>query len=510
MELEGVDAILAQNKLMHQQIQQQMEIMAKRIDGLQVASVSTTSQPSIEWGHGEVGNVEQQQEQVQYMQNASNSSQNEFHGDTYNSSWRNHPNLKWGKAIKWEECKAITLRSGKKVETEAITQEEHNKEGLKGEVKEQKQEQETSTQSEKLAKKEAMKAYQPMIPYPQRLKGENKEKQYSKFLEIFKTLHINIPFIEVLEQMPLFAKFMKELLTKKRSLKEGQMVVMTRECSAIIQKGLPRKRKDPGSFHIPCTIGNMMIERAFCDLGASINLMPLSLMRKLQIHELKPRKIALQMADKSIQQALGVAENVLVKVDKFFLPADFVILDIEEDENTPIILGRPFLATARALIDVEKGELMLRVHEEHIVFHVFKNLQDSTQEEECMKIDSIDLNLKEAPNETLPMHLSSCWKGKEECVWADTTTSGGIKQDHLGLTSVNFSFLIHIGDREDHEPYILASEAHLIYYVDDEVDKEWSVVVHVKPRDLYDMGEENEETEISFSPQPGLKHVSNR
>ncbi|XP_016165346.1 uncharacterized protein LOC107607969 [Arachis ipaensis] len=214
--------------------------------------------------------------------------------------------------------------------------------------------------------------------------------------------------------MRLYAKFMKELLTKKRSLKEGQMVVMTRECSAIIQRGLPRKRKDPGSFHIPCIIGNMMIERAFCDLGASINLIPLSLMRKLQIHELKPTKIALQMADKSIQQALGVVENVLVKVDKFFLPADFVILDIEEDDNTSIILGRPFLATARALIDVEKGELMLKVHEEHIVFHVFKNLQLSTQEEECMKIDSIDPNLKEAPDETLPMHLSSCWKRKEE------------------------------------------------------------------------------------------------
>ncbi|XP_057746791.1 uncharacterized protein LOC130966050 [Arachis stenosperma] len=94
------------------------------------------------------------------------------------------------------------------------------------------------------------------------------------------------------------------------------------------------------------------------------------------------------MADKSIQQALGVVENVLVKVDKFFLPADFVILDIEEDDNTPIILGKPFLATARALIDVEKGELMLRVHEEHIMFHVFKNLQDSTQEEECDETES--------------------------------------------------------------------------------------------------------------------------
>ncbi|XP_015947543.1 uncharacterized protein LOC107472540 [Arachis duranensis] len=214
--------------------------------------------------------------------------------------------------------------------------------------------------------------------------------------------------------MPLYAKFMKELLTKKRSLKEGQTVVMTRECSAIIQKKLPKKMKDPGSFHISCTIGNMMIERAFCDLGASINLMPLSLMRKLQIHELKPTKIALQMADKSIQQALGVVENVLVKVDKFFLPVDFVILDIEEDDNTPIILGRPFLATARALIDVEKGELMLRVHDEHIVFHVFKNLQDSTQEEECMKIDSIDPNLKEAHDETLPMHLSSCWEERKK------------------------------------------------------------------------------------------------
>ncbi|XP_015939810.1 uncharacterized protein LOC107465343 [Arachis duranensis] len=214
--------------------------------------------------------------------------------------------------------------------------------------------------------------------------------------------------------MPLYAKFMKKLLTKKRSLKERQMVVMTRECSAIIQKKFPKKMKDPGSFYIPCTIGNMMIEGAFCDLGASINLMPLSLMRKLQIHELKPTKIALQMADKSIQQALGVVENVLVKVDKFFLPADFVILDIEEDDNTPIILGRPFLATARALIDVKKGELMLKVHDEHIVFNVFKNLQDSTQEEGCMKIDSIDSNLKKAPDETLPMHLSPCWEERKE------------------------------------------------------------------------------------------------
>ncbi|RYR25421.1 hypothetical protein Ahy_B02g059147 [Arachis hypogaea] len=91
-----------------------------------------------------------------------------------------------------------------------------------------------------------------------------------------------------------------------------------------------------------------------------------------------------------------------------------------------------------------------------------------------------------------------------KCVWADTTTSRGIKQDHLGLTSVNFSRPIHTNVREEDEPYIMASEAQLVYYVDDEVAKEWGVVVHVKPRDLYDMGEKNEEAEVSFFPQPGL------
>jgi len=83
--------------------------------------------------------------------------------------------------------------------------------------------------------------------------------------------------------MPLYTKFMKEVLTKKRSLKEGQTVEMTMECSAILQRGLPEKKYDPGRFYIPCTIGNINIEKSFCDLGASINLVPLSLMRKLQI-----------------------------------------------------------------------------------------------------------------------------------------------------------------------------------------------------------------------------------
>ncbi|XP_072087259.1 uncharacterized protein [Arachis hypogaea] len=107
-----------------------------------------------------------------------------------------------------------------------------------------------------------------------------------------------------------------------------------------------------------------MIDRGFCDLGASINLMHLSLMRRLQINELKSIDVVLQLADKTQKQALGVVENVLVKLGKYFLPTDFVVLEMKESYLHPIILGRPFLATAKALIDVEQRELILRIHDE--------------------------------------------------------------------------------------------------------------------------------------------------
>ena len=107
-----------------------------------------------------------------------------------------------------------------------------------------------------------------------------------------------------------------------------------------------------------------MFDRALCDLGASINLMPLSLVKRLQINEILPIDVVIRLVDKTQKQARGVVENVLLKVGKYFLPTDFVILDMEESHTHPIILGRPFLATTRALIDVERGELILRIHDE--------------------------------------------------------------------------------------------------------------------------------------------------
>ena len=121
---------------------------------------------------------------------------------------------------------------------------------------------------------------------------------------------------------------------------------------AILQKKLLPKLKDPGSFTIPCSIGNASFKKALCDLGASINLMPLSIFKKLNLGEARPTIMTLQLANRSLKHLRGIIENVLVKVDKFIFLAYFIVLDMEEDKEFPIIIGRPFLATGRAVIDV--------------------------------------------------------------------------------------------------------------------------------------------------------------
>ncbi|KAL0463358.1 UNVERIFIED_CONTAM: hypothetical protein Slati_0223400 [Sesamum latifolium] len=132
-------------------------------------------------------------------------------------------------------------------------------------------------------------------------------------------------------------------------------------------------------FSIPCTIGNIAFDKVLCDLGASVNLMPYSIFEKLGMHELTPSIITLQLADRSIKYPRGIVEDVLVKVGKFIIPVDFIVLDMEEDKNMPLILGRPFLST-RALIDVQKGHLTLRVNDEDVVFNVFRPIKISAQE----------------------------------------------------------------------------------------------------------------------------------
>ncbi|XP_022895350.1 uncharacterized protein LOC111409540 [Olea europaea var. sylvestris] len=153
--------------------------------------------------------------------------------------------------------------------------------------------------------------------------------------------------------MPSYAKFMKDILSNKRKLEDNETIMFTEEGSAILQHKLPLKLKDPESFTIPCNIGNLYIDEALYDLRASINLMHLSLFRKLGLGEAKSTTVSLQLADRSIKHPRGICEDILVKVDKFIFPADFIILDMEEDRDVPLILGRPFLATGRIMIDID-------------------------------------------------------------------------------------------------------------------------------------------------------------
>ncbi|CAL9016475.1 unnamed protein product [Prunus brigantina] len=220
-----------------------------------------------------------------------------------------------------------------------------------------------------------LKPYVPQIPFPQRLRKHKIDEQSSNFLETFKKVQINIPFIAALEQMPSYEKFMKDILSKKRKFGDHEKIQLTEECSAILQQKLPPKKKDRGSFKIPCTIGNNFFEKALCDLGSSINLLPLSVAKKIGIGEIKPTTVSLQMADKSITYPDGIIEDVLVKVDTLIFPADFLVLDMEEDSDTQLILGRPFLITSRTLIDVEEGLLTLRVGNEKATFKVFEAIE---------------------------------------------------------------------------------------------------------------------------------------
>ncbi|XP_021975157.1 uncharacterized protein LOC110870277 [Helianthus annuus] len=176
--------------------------------------------------------------------------------------------------------------------------------------------------------------------------------------------------------MPKYAKFLKDLLKRKDKIGELSNIPLTGGCSAVVLNKLPAKLTDPGTFTIPCFFGGVVNPAyALADLGTSINLMPFSLYEKLGLGELTPTHISLSLADRSVKYPRGVVENLLVKVDKFVFPVDLLVLDMEADERIPIILGHPFLRTAKAIIDVFDGKISLRAGDEIVTFEIHKAMQ---------------------------------------------------------------------------------------------------------------------------------------
>jgi hypothetical protein len=157
--------------------------------------------------------------------------------------------------------------------------------------------------------------------------------------------------------IPMYAKFFKEMLSKKRNIEEPEIIALSKECSAIIQNSLPTKLDDPGSFCVPCKIGSKSFV-ALCDLGSNVSVLPSLVSKELQMGELHSTAITLQLADRSLRKPEGILMDVPVLVENFAYHVDFIILDMN-DKSEAVILGRPFLATAGALIDVQGAKLTL-------------------------------------------------------------------------------------------------------------------------------------------------------
>ena len=183
-------------------------------------------------------------------------------------------------------------------------------------------------------------------------------------MEVLRQVKVNIPLLDMIKQVPTYAKFLKDLCTVKRGLCIDKKAFLTEQVSAIIQCKTLVKYKDPRSLTISVNIGGTCVEKALLDLGASVNLLPYSVYKQMGLGGLKSTTIALSLADRSVKIPKGIVEDVLVKVDKFYYPVNFVVLDIEPvaegTNHVPIILGKPFLAaTSNAIINYWNGGMQL-------------------------------------------------------------------------------------------------------------------------------------------------------
>ncbi|XP_052197344.1 uncharacterized protein LOC127804512 [Diospyros lotus] len=220
-----------------------------------------------------------------------------------------------------------------------------------------------------------------------------RDKTNADMYEVFKQVRINIPLLDAIKQTPSYAKFLKDLCTVKRKINVREKAFLTEQVSAILQFKTPPKYKDPGCPTITCIIGSQQVNQALLDLGASVNLLPFSVYQQLGLGELKPTRVTLQLADRSIKVPRGIVEDVLIQVDKFYFPVDFIVLDTQPHQGPqspiPVILGRPFLATSNAIINCRNRIMKLSFGNMTVEMNVFKVAKQPNDEMELEEVDLI-------------------------------------------------------------------------------------------------------------------------
>ena len=298
-----------------------------------------------------------------------------------------------------------------------------------------------SSPTETEAEKSAGQLHQPIAPFPNRLRSNN-NAHMEKLLEVFNQVRLNIPLLDAIQHVPSYAKFLKDMCTKKRKTNVPKKVFLATNISELLSNQIPIKYKDPGCPTISCTIGRAEINRALLDLGASINLLPFSVYQQLGLGELNPTQVTIQLADRSIKVPKGEINDVLIRVGEFIYPVDFIVLETQPVSNprsqTPVILGRPFLATANAIINCRNGSMRLTfgdMTKEVNVFNLGKHPYDVT--DQPFEVNFIE-NMTSEHNEEITLEskeedeLGSSDLNLDEIEWAANPSS--IEMENSSLT----------------------------------------------------------------------------
>ena len=234
----------------------------------------------------------------------------------------------------------------------------------------------------------------PPAPYPHRLRTPKKVNNHSEIYELFKQVKLNIPLLDAIKKIPSYAKFLKDLCTEKRKLGFNKEAFMTEQSTSLIRNSLPPKYKDPRSPTISIVVGNSKLGHALVDLEASVNLLPYLVYVDLGLGELEPTNITLQLANRSVKIPRGIVKDVLVQVDKFYFLVDFVVLDTQPMINQVtqflVILGRPFLATANAIIHCRGGLMTLSFGNMTVNLNIFNVIKGMGDEEDVCEVNMVD------------------------------------------------------------------------------------------------------------------------
>ncbi|WZZ66228.1 hypothetical protein YC2023_077598 [Brassica napus] len=409
-----------------------------------------------------------------------------------------------------ETMKAITLRSGKELPQKALTKDaEKQGEGVainiddevvivdekindeilekiveakgKGKVGEEKK---TVKDGEVVAPASENSfvppPYEPKLPFPGRFKRQLLEKYKPLFEKQMSEVQITMSIIDAFMLIPQYSKFLKDVVAAKKNEMEG-MMILTHECSAIIQRlVVPKKLEDPGCFTLPCALGPMVFDRCLCDLGASVSLMPLSVAKKLNFTQYKKCRLSLVLADRSVKYHVGILEDLPVMVGKYEIPTDFVVLEMGEEAADPLILGRPFLATVGAIINVKEGKIDLHLGKGHVLqFDIKEVMKKPTVQGQVFYIEEMDALadelLEELSLENPLRHALTIEREAEVIQNLESAAYGMMLDSHRGFGSK---------DQYEELPQIVNQEASVILQGDTQQD-DWSELkapkVELKP-----------------------------